>query len=214
MQQMEVAEYANERPRRKQKRNGDANQRDRRLCQLLFLSFGVLCIVQVILNVSLRLSDCSSKNSTLSDCNTTHFCDQNNVKTMQKNCEGKRPDHCEGLEDKVSALTATRNELQNRNNELTIRIRNVEEERDRLRERLGETSRCASTQQCPTDWTEINSRCYFLSTERKTWEDSRKYCQSTDADLVVINNEQEQEVEQVNYQSEEWLFDQEVERVM
>ncbi|KAL7403597.1 hypothetical protein ABVT39_002746 [Epinephelus coioides] len=53
-------------------------------------------------------------------------------------------------------------------------------------------SGCVSSQQCPADWSEINSRCYFLSTEEKTWEESRKYCRSKDADLVVINSEQEQ----------------------
>ncbi len=55
-----------------------------------------------------------------------------------------------------------------------------------------ELSGRVSSQQCPADWKEINSRCYFLSTERKTWEDSRKDCQSKNADLVVINSEQEQ----------------------
>uniref|UniRef100_A0A3Q2PW35 C-type lectin domain-containing protein n=1 Tax=Fundulus heteroclitus TaxID=8078 RepID=A0A3Q2PW35_FUNHE len=50
---------------------------------------------------------------------------------------------------------------------------------------------CASSQ-CPADWRELNSRCYFLSTETQTWEGSRKHCQSQGAELVVINSEQEQ----------------------
>lgn len=45
---------------------------------------------------------------------------------------------------------------------------------------------------CPADWRYINSKCYFLSTEKRTWENSRKYCQSKGADLVVIESEQEQ----------------------
>ncbi|XP_008288889.1 CD209 antigen-like isoform X2 [Stegastes partitus] len=49
-----------------------------------------------------------------------------------------------------------------------------------------------SSQLCPPGWTEIQSRCYFLSTEHKSWEDSRNYCQSNGADLVVINSEEEQ----------------------
>nr|XP_046265697.1 asialoglycoprotein receptor 1-like [Scatophagus argus] len=53
-------------------------------------------------------------------------------------------------------------------------------------------SGCVSSEQCPIDWTIVDSRCYFLSSERKTWEESRQYCQSKDADLVVINSEQEQ----------------------
>uniref|UniRef100_A0A4W6CFV2 C-type lectin domain-containing protein n=1 Tax=Lates calcarifer TaxID=8187 RepID=A0A4W6CFV2_LATCA len=49
-----------------------------------------------------------------------------------------------------------------------------------------------TSQQCPTDWKNIRSRCYFLSSESKTWEESRRYCLSKGADLVVINTEQEQ----------------------
>ena len=51
---------------------------------------------------------------------------------------------------------------------------------------------CVIAQQCPQNWKEFNSRCYFLSTEEKTWEDSRRDCQSRGADLVVIDSEQEQ----------------------
>uniref|UniRef100_A0A3B4Z5Y4 C-type lectin domain-containing protein n=1 Tax=Seriola lalandi dorsalis TaxID=1841481 RepID=A0A3B4Z5Y4_SERLL len=50
----------------------------------------------------------------------------------------------------------------------------------------------ASSQKCPADWREINSRCYFLSSEQKTWGESRKYCQRNGSDLVVIDSEQEQ----------------------
>ncbi|XP_031141201.1 C-type lectin domain family 4 member F-like [Sander lucioperca] len=56
MQQMEVSDYVNESPRPKQKGSGDANQTERRLCQVLLLSFGLLCVIQAILNVSLRLT--------------------------------------------------------------------------------------------------------------------------------------------------------------
>ncbi|GAA6216557.1 C-type lectin domain family 4 member M-like isoform X1 [Lates japonicus] len=68
----------------------------------------------------------------------------------------------------------------------------LEEERDRLKMMLRELSGSATSQQCPTDWKNIRSRCYFLSSESKTWEESRRYCLSKGADLVVINTEQEQ----------------------
>lgn len=55
-----------------------------------------------------------------------------------------------------------------------------------------EPTPCVASQRCPANWTEINSSCYFLSTEARTWENSRKYCQSEDADLAVIDNDQEQ----------------------
>uniref|UniRef100_A0A8C9YSU8 C-type lectin domain-containing protein n=1 Tax=Sander lucioperca TaxID=283035 RepID=A0A8C9YSU8_SANLU len=157
---MEVSDYVNESPRPKQKGSGDANQTERRLCQVLLLSFGLLCVIQAILNVSLRLT----LYSTHSDCNTTHL-----------------PGQCNRLQERFNALTRDTNLLENRNTELTNKIKDLEEERDRLRTNL-ETA----------GWWEINSRCYFLSTEQKTWEDSRKYCKSKGADLVVISSEQEQ----------------------
>ncbi|XP_044045915.1 C-type lectin domain family 4 member M-like isoform X1 [Siniperca chuatsi] len=159
---------------------------ERRLCQLLFLSFGVLCILQATLNVALRLTLYSNKESTHSGCNVTHFSDQNQVKEVQMDCKYNR------LQERLNALTRDRDLLENRNTELTNTIKAVEEDRDRWKMKLRELSGCASSQQCPADWKEINSRCYFLSTESKTWEDSRTYCLSKDADLVVINSEEEQ----------------------
>uniref|UniRef100_A0A669BEM0 C-type lectin domain-containing protein n=1 Tax=Oreochromis niloticus TaxID=8128 RepID=A0A669BEM0_ORENI len=46
---------------------------------------------------------------------------------------------------------------------------------------------------CPDRWTRFGSSCYFKSTERKTWSDSRRDCQDKGADLVMINSKEEQE---------------------
>ncbi|XP_029986997.1 asialoglycoprotein receptor 1-like [Sphaeramia orbicularis] len=55
-------------------------------------------------------------------------------------------------------------------------------------------NKCSSTDSsgCPTDWREIGGRCYFLSSEMKTWVESRNYCRRQGADLVVINSIEEQ----------------------
>ncbi|KAF1387308.1 hypothetical protein PFLUV_G00104060 [Perca fluviatilis] len=106
---------------------------------------------------------------------------------------GEPPGQCNGLQDRLNALTQYKKQLENRNTELTNMIKDLEEERDRLRTNLEtELSGRVYCEQCPAGWWEINSRCYFLSTEQKTWEDSRKYCKSKGADLVVISSEQEQ----------------------
>ncbi|XP_063739413.1 C-type lectin domain family 4 member A-like isoform X2 [Eleginops maclovinus] len=107
----------------------------------------------------------------------------------EKDCEGKTSHHYKLLQERFNALTRDHDLCKNRNTELNNRIRNIEDDRNRL-EILGELSDVLP-QACPPGWTEINSRCYFLSTEQKTWEESRKDCQSKDADLVVINSEQE-----------------------
>ncbi|XP_042337614.1 CD209 antigen-like protein D, partial [Plectropomus leopardus] len=42
-----------------------------------------------------------------------------------------------------------------------------------------------------TEWRRFRCSCYFKSTERKSWTESRKDCQSRGADLVVINDKAE-----------------------
>uniref|UniRef100_A0A673VZX5 C-type lectin domain-containing protein n=1 Tax=Salmo trutta TaxID=8032 RepID=A0A673VZX5_SALTR len=48
-------------------------------------------------------------------------------------------------------------------------------------------------QTCPEGWQKFNSRWYFISTETKTWEESRDDCVKRGADLVIINSNMEQE---------------------
>ncbi|XP_062293194.1 C-type lectin domain family 17, member A-like [Scomber scombrus] len=45
---------------------------------------------------------------------------------------------------------------------------------------------------CPQDWLMFESSCYYISPQRKNWNDSRRYCLQNDADLVIINSTQEQ----------------------
>ncbi|XP_071216265.1 C-type lectin domain family 4 member F-like isoform X2 [Salvelinus alpinus] len=41
-------------------------------------------------------------------------------------------------------------------------------------------------------WKHINSSLYYISTEMKSWDESRPYCQRKGLDLVIINSEEEQ----------------------
>uniref|UniRef100_A0A8C7HZT0 Type-2 ice-structuring protein-like n=1 Tax=Oncorhynchus kisutch TaxID=8019 RepID=A0A8C7HZT0_ONCKI len=47
---------------------------------------------------------------------------------------------------------------------------------------------------CPKRWRMLGSSCYFLSTERKTWEECKLDCLARGADLVIINSRQEQKL--------------------
>ncbi|KAJ8358094.1 hypothetical protein AAFF_G00035050 [Aldrovandia affinis] len=46
---------------------------------------------------------------------------------------------------------------------------------------------------CPEGWEQRNSKCYYFSTEEKSWMDSRRDCLKQRADLVIIESKEEQE---------------------
>ncbi|XP_070965365.1 C-type lectin domain family 4 member E-like [Oncorhynchus clarkii lewisi] len=47
-------------------------------------------------------------------------------------------------------------------------------------------------QHCQEGWRYFDSSLYFLSTEEKTWKQSREDCKGRGADLVIINSREEQ----------------------
>ncbi|XP_029622415.1 C-type lectin domain family 4 member E [Salmo trutta] len=104
-----------------------------RLYRLAAVSFGVLCVLQVILNISLRLA----------------FYNRGNV-------------------------TKERDQLQKERDDLMRKFSNLK-------------------QTCPEGWQKFESSWYFISTETKTWKESRDDCVERGADLVIINSKMEQE---------------------
>ncbi|XP_064782794.1 CD209 antigen-like protein A [Oncorhynchus masou masou] len=80
---------------------------------------------------------------------------------------------------KINA-TAERDQLQTRYNSLT-------EEKGHIQAKL-----LVIEQHCQEGWRYSDSSLYFLSTEKKTWEESRQDCLERGADLVIINSREEQ----------------------
>ncbi|KAK5621544.1 hypothetical protein CRENBAI_001598 [Crenichthys baileyi] len=80
--------------------------------------------------------------------------------------------------------------LQDCKNKLSIMI----EERDLLKANLTEMTKKLNGPlgTCPTGWTRFDNSCYFLSTTKGSWDEGRKDCRTRGADLVVINNKNEQ----------------------
>ncbi|XP_026156082.1 C-type lectin domain family 10 member A-like [Mastacembelus armatus] len=59
---------------------------------------------------------------------------------------------------------------------------------------------------CPEGWTRFGCSCYFKSTEKKRWYESRSDCQDKGADLVSINSKEEQEfVTTLTSKGQSWI---------
>uniref|UniRef100_A0A4W5LZR1 C-type lectin domain-containing protein n=1 Tax=Hucho hucho TaxID=62062 RepID=A0A4W5LZR1_9TELE len=91
------------------------------------------------------------------------------------------------LHTSYNILTTERDQLQTSYNNLTKQIDQLQTERDFLSGRLANYKKT-----CPEGWQKFESSCYFLSTETKTWKESREDCLERGADLVIINSDKEQ----------------------
>uniref|UniRef100_A0A3B3HWU4 C-type lectin domain-containing protein n=1 Tax=Oryzias latipes TaxID=8090 RepID=A0A3B3HWU4_ORYLA len=45
---------------------------------------------------------------------------------------------------------------------------------------------------CPEGWKRFGCSCYYKSTEKRIWYNSRSFCQKNGSDLVVVNSKEEQ----------------------
>uniref|UniRef100_A0A8C7WTC9 C-type lectin domain-containing protein n=1 Tax=Oryzias sinensis TaxID=183150 RepID=A0A8C7WTC9_9TELE len=60
--------------------------------------------------------------------------------------------------------------------------------------------------QCPEGWRRFGCSCYYKSTEKKTWTDSRIFCQKNGSHLLVVNSKEEQEfVSTLNQNETSWI---------
>ncbi|XP_060744843.1 C-type lectin domain family 4 member M-like [Tachysurus vachellii] len=85
------------------------------------------------------------------------------------------------LQTSYNNLVVVRDQLQTSYNNLTI-------ERDQLQKDREELQRLSKL-----GWMHFNSSIYYISNEEKNQTESRMDCRQRDADLVIINNKEEQE---------------------
>ncbi|CAI5692044.1 unnamed protein product [Oreochromis niloticus] len=96
-----------------------------------------------------------------------------------------------GIMTRYILVTLDKEQLQNRNNELSNNFSLLANHSSQLQEEVKQLKE-KMEEKCPDRWTRFGSSCYFKSTEAKHWQESRRDCQDKGADLVMINSKEEQ----------------------
>ncbi|XP_039461836.1 C-type lectin domain family 12 member B-like [Oreochromis aureus] len=103
------------------------------------------------------------------------------------------------LQDELQDTKTNLTQLQSSYDKLSKNHSQLQEEVKKLKEKI-------EGKWCPDRWRRFGCSCYFKSTERKTWSDSRRDCQDKGADLVMINSKEEQKfVNELNMRGYSWI---------
>ncbi|XP_039533068.1 asialoglycoprotein receptor 1-like isoform X2 [Pimephales promelas] len=144
------------------------------LCVLLLTAVIVLCVMFIQ-----ERQQFISKNENLTN-------ERNELISNNANLTNERNQ----LISRNANLTNERNQLISRNanltnerNQLISRNANLTNERNQLRNHL----------QSSDGWTYYKSSFYYMPNETKIWTESRQYCTERGADLIIINNREEQD---------------------
>ncbi|XP_048015108.1 CD209 antigen-like protein C [Megalobrama amblycephala] len=97
----------------------------------------------------------------------------------------------------IFMFTGERQQLISKNDNLTdekdqliFKNENLTRERDQLKQEKRDLQRSLGKMD---GWTYYQSSLYFISSELKSWNESRRYCRDRGADLIIINNTTQQE---------------------
>ncbi|XP_030268406.1 CD209 antigen-like protein E [Sparus aurata] len=104
------------------------------------------------------------------------------------------------LKTRYDKLSDSYTQLQEMVSDITVNNSRLQDEVKKLKDRIQGMS-------CPGGWTRFGCSGYFRSNEKRTWYESRTDCQNKGADLVVINNKDENNfVSDLNNMNEEsWI---------
>ncbi|KAL7855910.1 hypothetical protein AOLI_G00195140 [Acnodon oligacanthus] len=102
---------------------------------------------------------------------------------------------------KFNTLATERHQLQTSNTNLTKASEQLQKDKDDLQKRFSKLKQCKEQGQ----WC-FRDSIYYLSTETKSWSESRQECKKRGADLVIINSREEQEfIHKVFGNTEAWI---------
>ncbi|XP_030268035.1 CD209 antigen-like protein E [Sparus aurata] len=104
------------------------------------------------------------------------------------------------LQNRYDKLSNNYTKLQETVSDITVNNSQLQDELQKLKDEI-------EGKWCPDGWKRFGCSCYFRPNEKRTWTDSRTDCQNKGADLVVINNKDENKFvsELNNKNGESWI---------
>lgn len=153
--------------------------------KLVGVSIGLLCIIQSALNVTLRLKTTAFSN------NFDHIFSDNFTPISSPDISNL-PLEIDQLANNISELEARNSDLISVNENLNVRLQQLQNEHSMLMERfLKLEQRCPV---CDFGWRAYMSSCYWISIEKKNWNNAKDDCISKGAHLMIINDDMEKNV--------------------
>ncbi|XP_063739436.1 CD209 antigen-like [Eleginops maclovinus] len=154
-----------------------------KMFRMVVVSFGLLCILQAALNISLRLTLFSQQNSLTEERDELKRINFD-LEASSRNLTEERDELKRTLKNYVSeqnSLTEERDDLKRIILDMVTTNKNLAEERHNL-----------TTTQTDCGWLYFNDSAYHFSSIEKNWQESRDDCLQKGADLVIINSQEEQ----------------------
>ncbi|XP_028281150.1 C-type lectin domain family 4 member G-like [Parambassis ranga] len=162
---METVQYVNspvdERRERRKVPSGGS-----KIFMLVGVSFGLLCIIQAALNVSLRLQAGSSD----------RFNNSNSTMMSADDVRNSERDR----------LTQENHRLLQKNSQLQVINTTQQLEIQELRAQI---KMALNVQGCPQGWVRFQSSCYQGSSHENTWDFAKQDCESKGAHLVIMKGQ-------------------------
>ncbi|XP_060747694.1 CD209 antigen-like protein A [Tachysurus vachellii] len=145
------------------------------LSDMAAVALGILCVLLLAVIIVLCIK---------------HNTELHQIQSHNENMTTER----DGLQSRYNILNMEKDQLMNLNHNLTSERNQLQSSYDTLRsEREAMQKKLKETEFCPYGWIRFLSRCYLISTDKRTWEESRQACIRTGADLVIINSREEQQ---------------------
>uniref|UniRef100_A0A8C1VWC3 C-type lectin domain-containing protein n=1 Tax=Cyprinus carpio TaxID=7962 RepID=A0A8C1VWC3_CYPCA len=103
---------------------------------------------------------------------------------------------CVTLTQEKQQFISNNENLTNERKQLILKNTNLTNEREQSYRQMsvnGDNKLTAELVLLTAGWTYYQYSFYYMSKEQKNWTESRKYCRERGADLIIINNREEQD---------------------